>query len=241
MAITDQQLEILNAAQVANPWWFKAIMNAAEIMIQRRAKYSGKYDPYYNFVEMHRRESSRSMFDVFLFYLDIKRSRFSATQTDFDDESSLDTWRDMLNYAALAWGWFNDKRQPEEVIPEDVNPYEKLWPVVCLDFDGLLNTYAGWTGRYEDYEPRPKTKWLLSEMRKRGWTLIICTAQPDYRLPQVAAWLEKHDLMQYVHDVTNRKPPARMYPDDRGVNFDGDEEKLLDKMDQFKAFWEKDK
>lgn len=239
-SLPPHETDILFKAKTANAWWYRAVIRAAEIMADRRKKYSGEEDPYFNFVDMFRRRENRTMLDIFLFYLDIKRSRLEATQTDFADESVLDTLTDMLNYAALALGWFLGERKPEDVIPPEVNPYEGLWPILCLDLDGVLNQYRGWTGQYEQYEPYPKVEEFLKALKAKGYTLIVCTARPDDQMVDVWAWLEKHKLDGYIYDVTNKKPPAVAYPDDRGINFDGDYDKLLAELDGFKAYWQED-
>jgi hypothetical protein len=69
--LSDKELEILSVAKKANPHWFKALINAAEIMAQRRQKYAGQNHPYFNFVDMSYRLDT-DMSTVFKFYLNIK-------------------------------------------------------------------------------------------------------------------------------------------------------------------------
>lgn len=230
--------ETLEKAYEANPFWMKAILSAAYIMIERRKKYSGTADPYYNFVDMQRRNPNRTMLDVFLWYIDIKRSRLSATQTDFKDESLVDTLVDMLNYAALALGWFDNKRKPEDVIPaEAFKDKNALYPAICLDMNGTLDTYHGWTGDYADYEPLPDTEWALQKLKEKGYYIIVLTAQPDERIPAVEAWFEEHGLRHYIEYVTNKKPVAMEYIDDRGNRFSGNWKQTIESLGK-PTWWE---
>ena len=45
-------------------------------------------------------------------------------------------------------------------------------------------------------------------------------------------------MLQYVAEVTSIKPPARVYLDDRGIQFTGDYEKALKDIKNFKTYWE---
>ena len=56
--------------------------------------------------------------------------------------------------------------------------------------------------------------------------------------PHVEEWLAKHGLAEFVSTVTDKKPPAHVYVDDRAICFEGDFEKTMDRIGGFKAHWE---
>ena len=96
---------------------------------------------------------------------------------------------------------------------------------LCIDFDGVLNTYNGYKGENELYEPR------LSNL----YTIIIFTTR---NRDKVLEWLQKYELDLYVYDVTDIKIPAIAYIDDRALKFDGDYEKVIEELRDFKVHWE---
>lgn len=91
--------------------------------------------------------------------------------------------------------------------------------VVCLDFDGTLHRYSrGWADG-EIYDPPvPGTAAALADMAARGWTPVVCSS----RTPpgDIRAWLARQGLPDLA--VTNVKPAAVAYVDDRAVTFEGD-------------------
>lgn len=108
-----------------------------------------------------------------------------------------------------------------------------LKPIICIDFDGVLNNYNGYDGDNLG-TPRPGAKEFLEKLSKR-FTVIILSAR---RYSHIIRWLNEYDLWQYVADVTSIKPPARVYLDDRGIQFKGDYEKALKDIKNFKTYWE---
>ena len=44
----------------------------------------------------------------------------------------------------------------------------------------------------------------------------------------VEEWLEKHNIMQYIKEVTSEKPRAKVYIDDNGYRFDSWQKTLED-------------
>ena len=44
---------------------------------------------------------------------------------------------------------------------------------VCIDFDGVLNTYDGWKGEDELFNPREKVEWFLKQLRQAGYEIVI--------------------------------------------------------------------
>lgn len=116
--LTEHELEILEQAKEANPWWFKAVTIAANIMSQRRKKYAGTHHPYFNFVDMVYR-NGLSISQVFKFYLNIKASRVSTTEEDFSDERIVDSWIDAANYALIGAGWWAGGLTENQVLTQD--------------------------------------------------------------------------------------------------------------------------
>ena len=108
-------------------------------------------------------------------------------------------------------------------------------PKICIDLDGVLNLYDGWKGADYFHPPRPGAAEFLRELKRRGYAVIVFTVRWG---PHVEEWLEKHNLSAYVDAVTDRKPPAHVYIDDRAVCFRGDFHETLEEVDDFRAFWE---
>lgn len=102
--------------------------------------------------------------------------------------------------------------------PDAANP-DHVARTICLDFDGVLNQFKGWSGQYEDYDPLPGVDKFIHTLYSDGWRIVISTARPD--ISPVVAWLDNHNLMRYISEVTNQKPIALVYVDDRAVYFGG--------------------
>ena len=106
---------------------------------------------------------------------------------------------------------------------------------IAVDFDGVLNTYTGWNGKYDLYEPREDVDLFLKELSEKFNVIIFTTRE----VTSVSRWLDEYDLGDYVTEITNEKPRAICYIDDRGVNFDGDYQKVLKIVSDFRTHWEK--
>ena len=102
-----EQKVILEAKRSNGPW-FDALMIAAQVQADRRAKYSGadfdEQDPYTNFIIVAS-IMGITVRRVFRFYIAQKVARIMVSQTDHDDERYQDTLTDLANYALLAAGW----------------------------------------------------------------------------------------------------------------------------------------
>ena len=108
-------------------------------------------------------------------------------------------------------------------------------PKVCIDFDGVLNTYTGWKGENELYKPRIGTEEFLQTLHNEYTVTIFTTRNKE----KIQDWLEKHCLDIYVDRITNIKEPALAYIDDRAICFNGDYEKTMNELRNFRAHWEK--
>lgn len=108
---------------------------------------------------------------------------------------------------------------------------------VCIDLNGVLDLYTGWKGEGHMDPPRPGADRFLAELAE-DYRVVILTTQPAER---VWRWLREHGLNQYVSDVTDRKPPAVVYVDDRAVCFRGDFNKTLWEIRRFRPHWKEPK
>ena len=104
MPLNDDEIEILEQAKGANPWYFQALLLGAQIVPQRRAKYSGKSHPFVNF-EIAARIRNQPVDETFKWSLALKEARIEQDMGDFYDESALDTIRDWGNYVFLWLGY----------------------------------------------------------------------------------------------------------------------------------------
>jgi hypothetical protein len=109
--------------------------------------------------------------------------------------------------------------------------------IVAVDFDGVLNTYTGWLGEYNLYDPRPGAKEFIEELFDLGYDVFIHTTRnPD----RVYEWLRDHQFPSINRiQITQVKPPALCYVDDRAVCFNGDFHKSIEQIKTFKTHWEK--
>ena len=105
-------------------------------------------------------------------------------------------------------------------------------PTICIDFDGVLNNYKGFDGDNLS-TPRPGAREFLETLSKE-YSITIFSVR---RYTKIIVWLTKYDLLQYVHNVTSYKIPAVAYVDDRGINFNGDYDKVLQELKTFKPHW----
>ena len=108
-------MQVINEAKRSNGPWFEALMIAAQVQADRRAKYSGadftEQDPYTNFIIVAS-IMGITVRRVFRFYIAQKVARIMVSQTDHDDERYQDTLTDLANYSLLAAGW--ELRSEEE-------------------------------------------------------------------------------------------------------------------------------
>jgi hypothetical protein len=107
---------------------------------------------------------------------------------------------------------------------------------IALDFDGVMNTYTGWDGPGNLFSPRPNLKEFLLELRDHKYEVVIYSTRPA---GAIISWLRDHDLSDLVHSVTNEKPLAIAYIDDRAIRFNGQfDGNLLHEVLNFKTHWE---
>lgn len=109
-------------------------------------------------------------------------------------------------------------------------PVRPLKKRLAVDFDGVLHGYSkGWCGGKIYDDPVPYSREAMHSLSKR-YELVIFTARTN--LGDVRAWLVDHGMLQYFAGITNTKPLAGLYIDDRGLRFEGDWEATLDRIEE---------
>lgn len=103
---------------------------------------------------------------------------------------------------------------------------------VAVDFDGVLNNYHGYIPD-ELGTIRVGAKEFLEELCSKYTVIIYSTRNSS----DIIHWLKKYHLDKYVETVTNKKPPAVAYIDDRAIRFNGDYEQCLADFTE-EAYWQ---
>jgi hypothetical protein len=112
---------------------------------------------------------------------------------------------------------------------------------ICLDFDGVIKEYKrGWRGGAVDEPPVKGSLEAIKKLIDSGFIVVIFTARYDLR--PVRMWLSNHleekfgriegARLNSLIRITNSKPPANLYIDDRAIRFESWEildERILEK------------
>jgi hypothetical protein len=114
--------------------------------------------------------------------------------------------------------------------------------VICLDFDGVCNTYIGWRGADELFTPRDGLEWFIRQLLDRGKRVAIYSTRSAF---DVRSWMTRN-FPNFWPDIEcedlffpEHKPPANVYLDDRGITFLGTfNDELVSQVINFKTFWE---
>jgi hypothetical protein len=108
-------------------------------------------------------------------------------------------------------------------------------PVVCVDLDGVLNLFDTWRSPEYFHPLRPGAREFLLRLKQDGYRVVVLTVR---WFEWVEKWLDENGMREYVDEVTDRKPPAQVYLDDRAVCFQGDFDEAYRQIVTFKPFWE---
>ena len=110
--------------------------------------------------------------------------------------------------------------------------------VLCIDFDGVIHKSSkGFHDGTIYDEPVEGTLEAIKELSNAGYEIIICTCKCTEGRPLINGkdgaqliweWLEKYNIVQCVKDVTNIKPHAKYYIDDKAIRFENWKQTLED-------------
>lgn len=91
---------------------------------------------------------------------------------------------------------------------------------IAVDLDGTLATYSGNWQSPEIGDPLPGSREFLSTLKRMGFRVLIFTS----RRGDVAGWLDRWGLTQYVDEVRQDKPLYLAFLDDKNVRYEGPED-----------------
>ena len=102
---------------------------------------------------------------------------------------------------------------------------ENYQKTIAVDFDGVIHAYSkGWHDGTIYDEPIEGAIESIERLLKRGYKVAIftCRAETIEGAEAVANWIDNHLTFkkpEYTIHVTNIKPKAIAYIDDRGIRF----------------------
>ena len=81
-------------------------------------------------------------------------------------------------------------------------------------------------------------KEVIDSLRNLDYEVVIVSTRSAYPTGKLAMleWLAKHNIV--VDKISDVKPPALVYVDDRAITFDGNTDGLVDKIRTFKSWME---
>ena len=106
---------------------------------------------------------------------------------------------------------------------------------IAIDLDGVLDEY---TGKYDENkipDIRNGAKEFIIKL-SNNYKLVLFTTR-DSNLAK--EWLIKNEINQYFSEITNAKPLAHIYLDDRALKFNGDYDKTLEEIKSYKVYYKK--
>ena len=106
---------------------------------------------------------------------------------------------------------------------------KKDMSTIAIDFDGVLHSYtSGWTGYQPCDAPNDGAQEFINDIISMGHKVIIFSSRASTKIGKkgIEDWLDKHDFP--ILEITDKKPEAVLYVDDRGFRFEGDFSKVVD-------------
>ncbi len=104
---------------------------------------------------------------------------------------------------------------------------------IALDFDGVIHSYeSGWLGEGILEHPLEGAQDFIKDLQDRNFKVIIFSVRAATIKGQetIKQWLRQHGFSADIQ-ITNAKPKASLYVDDRGLRFEGNFDEVLDYID----------
>lgn len=98
---------------------------------------------------------------------------------------------------------------------------------IAIDFDGVLSKYTGWKGYSAPLDPPVEGAiQAIRDYQDAGLSVAIYTSRADSsaQVIRIEQWLREHGLeFKRIKEIqiSNLKPPATVYLDDRAFQFNG--------------------
>lgn len=109
---------------------------------------------------------------------------------------------------------------------------------VVFDFDGVIHSYiSGWQGASVIPDPPvPGIKGTIDCLKEAGFKIVCQStrASSPEGTKAIEEYCKKYNIN--IDDITDRKPPAFCYVDDRALKFDGDCTELYEKIVKFESY-----
>lgn len=105
--------------------------------------------------------------------------------------------------------------------------------VIAVDFDGVIARYDHWEGFGVFGDIIPGTIEALEHLQANGWQIIVYTARKELEL--IREYLIE-EAVPFCY-VTNQKPPAHVYVDDRAIQFRGNWDEILPQLEDFEPWY----
>jgi len=115
--------------------------------------------------------------------------------------------------------------------------------IICIDLDGTLAHYGEWKGESYFGDAIKGAKEALQKLKEKNWLIIIFTTRTDKE--KIKNFLNDNELeFDYINENPHQpenaiggKPYADVYVDDRAIQFNGDWDKVVNCVENFKP-WE---
>ncbi len=95
---------------------------------------------------------------------------------------------------------------------------------IAVDFDGVIHRYSKGYHDGTIYNPPSEGTWdALKELSEKYKIVVLSArARTPEAIEEIGNYLKVYDLAQFITNITNIKPAAEAYIDDKAVKFSGD-------------------